>query len=228
MVGKILAAGRYLAATIIYIIYPPMCPICREIVDEEGQLCEDCARKVFHVGTDKNLPEILSGVMRITKYRDGSREMLLKLKFENDLTCLPALKKILDDVSGRDEIKNFLAQVDVATFVPLHKDRLKERGYNQTELIFSDWLTAQGVPTGNFLIREKFTPKLYSYKRSERAEILHGVFGLADGADVRGKNVLIVDDIYTTGATVCECARVLKSAGAGRIFVMAFASDFGE
>ena len=228
MLKKILYCLKFIGETIVYIIYPPICPICREIVDERGELCPNCASKVFHINTGKNLPEILSGVLRITKYRGGTREILRKLKFDNNLSVLPAIKKMLDAVADNADIKNFLAGIDAATFVPLHADRLKTRGYNQTELIFSDWLKAQNLPTGNFLVRQKSTAHLYSYNFAERQQILQDAFALADGVDVRGKNILIVDDIYTTGATTAECARILKNAGAAKIFVMAFASDFGE
>lgn len=228
MLGKILDLGKFLAATLIYIVYPPICPKCGEIADDYGELCEECAKKIFHVNAEKNLPENLSGVMRITKYREGTRELLLKLKFENDLSVLPAIHKILAEVSDRDEIQNFLAGVDAAVYVPIHQDRMKERGYNQTELIFRDWLTAQKIPAENFLVRVKSTPRLFKFGSAERREILHDAFKLAEGADVRGKNILIVDDIYTTGATVSECARVLLGAGAAKIFVLALASDFGE
>lgn len=228
MLNKIFDGFKFLAATLIYIVYPPICPKCGEIADEYGQLCEECRKKIFHVNAGKNLPENLSGVMRITKYHDGTRELLLKLKFENDLSVLPAIHKILDEVSDREEIKNFLAPVEVAVYVPIHQSRMKERGYNQTELIFKDWLAAQNLPAENFLVRVKSTPRLFKFGSAERREILRSAFKLAEGADVRGKNILIVDDIYTTGATVSECARVLKAAGANKIFVMALASDFGE
>lgn len=228
MLNKIFDGLKFVAATLIYIVYPPVCPNCGEIADEYGELCEECAKNIFHVSAGKNLPENLSGVMRITKYRDGTRELLLRLKFENDLSVLPAIHKILAEVSSRAEVKDFLAQADMAVYVPIHQDRLRERGYNQTELIFHDWLTAQNLRAGNFLVRVKSTPHLFKFGSAERREILHDAFRLADGADVRGKNILIVDDIYTTGATVSECARVLLDAGAAKIFVMALASDFGE
>lgn len=228
MLNKIFDGLKFIAATLIYIIYPPICPKCGEIADEYGALCEECEKKIFHVSAEKNLPENLSGVMRITKYRDGTRELLLKLKFENDLSVLPAIHKILAEVSVRAEVKDFLAQTDMAVYVPIHEKRLRERGYNQTELIFKDWLTAQNLPAGNFLVRVKSTPRLFRFGSAERKEILRDAFRLAEGADVRGKNVLIVDDIYTTGATVSECARVLLGAGADKIFVLAMASDFGE
>ncbi|MBO4400878.1 MAG: ComF family protein [Selenomonadaceae bacterium] len=228
MLSKIIYWFRFVAETLIYIIYPPVCPKCGEIADEYGALCEDCASKIFHINTEKDLPENISGVMRITKYHDGTRELLLRLKFENDLSVLPAIHKILAEVSVRDEIKNFLASADLAVYVPIHQERLKERGYNQVELIFRDWLKAQNLPNGNFLVRVKSTPRLFKFGFAERREILQDAFKLAEGANVRGKNILIVDDIYTTGATVSECARVLLGAGAAKIFVMALASDFGE
>ena len=228
MLNKILYILNFVKTTLIYIIYPPICPICHEIVDERNELCPSCAKKIFQLNLYKKIPEILSGVIRITKYRGGSREILWKLKFDNDLTVLPALQKMLAAITNSAEIKNFLANIDIATYVPLHADRLKERGYNQTELIFRDWLIAQSVTAENLLVRKKNTPKLFSYNAEDRKKILQGAFDLMSGVDVRGKNILIVDDIYTTGATVCGCAEVLKSAGAAKIFVLAFASDFGD
>ncbi len=228
MIDKIIQGLKFIWATLIYIIYPPICPICHEIVDERNELCPSCAKKFFQLNLHKKPPEILSSIIRITKYRGGSRELLWKLKFDNDLTVLPALQKMLAAIINSTEIKNFLSNIDVATYVPLHANRLKERGYNQVELIFKDWLIAQGVSTENLLVRKKSTPKLFSYSPEDRKKILQDAFDLMSGVDIRGKNILIVDDIYTTGATVCGCAKVLKNAGAAKIFVMAFASDFGD
>lgn len=219
---------NFIKTTLIYLIYPPICPVCEEIVDERYQLCENCAKKILRIDAEKNPPAPISSVMRITKYRGGTRSLLRRLKFDSNTKVLTALQKILYDVSSRDELKNFLAEVNLATFVPLHASRLKKRGYNQTELIFKDWLLAQNLPAENLLIRTKATPHLYSYNAQERKEILKGAFSLVEGVDVRGKNILIVDDIFTTGATAAGCAEVLKSAGAAKIFMLAFASDFGE
>lgn len=121
-----------------------------------------------------------------------------------------------------------LSDVDMAVPVPLHQKRFKERGFNQVEEIFGEWLTKKNLPLKNILIRKVSTPKLYNLGKEEREKILSGVFAAAEQIDLRGKKILIIDDIFTTGTTCKECAKVLKSLGAEKIFVLAFSANFGE
>ncbi len=211
-----------------YFLFPPRCPNCREIVDERYQLCAACEGKILRVDFYDRKVAPLDKILRVTKYRDGSRELLHKLKFDNNLNVLPPLKKILDDISEREEILQLLSGVDFAVPVPLHQGRFKERGFNQTEKIFGDWLAKKNLPLRNFLIRTQPTPRLYKLGKAEREKILNGVFAAAEKINLRGKNILIVDDIFTTGTTCRECAKILKSLGAEKIFVMAFAADFND
>lgn len=226
MIGKIFRGLEFFWTTILYLIFPPMCPVCKEITEERNQFCEKCLKKILQVTENKNSPKIINGVMRLTKYRGGTQKMLNKLKFENNQNVLPYLKNILAKVSNRAEVQNFIRRADSAVFVPLHENRLKERGYNQVELIFKDWLDDLNLPTENFLIRNKETPKLYKLNPFERKKILHEAFSPREKFDLTGRKILIVDDIYTTGATVSECAKVLKSLGANEIYVLTLASDF--
>ena len=219
---------RELWRAAIYFLFPPRCPNCREMVDERYQLCEACEKKILHVDFLDEKIEPLDKVLRVTKYRDGSRELLHKLKFDNNLDVVPALKKILDSVSERDEISKLLSGVDFAVPVPLHQGRFKERGFNQTEKIFEEFLAKKNLPLKNILIRKVATPKLFNLGKAEREKILSGVFMAAEKINLRGKKILIVDDIFTTGTTCRECAKVLKSLGAEKILVLAFAANFGE
>ena len=212
----------------IYFLFPPTCPLCRELVDERHQFCDACGKKILRMDFSPTLPAPLNQVLRVTKYRDGSRPLLHKLKFENDLSVLPPLKKILDDASARENISRLLDGVNFAVPVPLHEDRFKERGFNQTEKIFAEWLIKKNIPLKNLLRRTRSTPKLYDLGKSERQKILSGAFEAVESVDLRGQIALIVDDIYTTGTTVSECAKVLKSLGAAQVRVLAFAADFGE
>ena len=226
MVEKIIAALNFLWTTITFIIYPPLCPLCRkEIVYNTNEICEDCLKKTFRLDTEKFLPENLSGVFYITKYREGTKKLLSKLKFKNDLKVLPAIKNILQNVSDNPELKKFISQADIATFVPLHNDRCEERGFNQAEMIFKDWLIEKKLFAENLLIRKKSTPRLFKFNSVERKKILQDAFEIVEGKNLQGKKILIVDDIYTTGATTSECAKILKKFGAEKIFVLAFASD---
>ena len=219
---------RELWEALKYFFFPPRCPVCDEIVDEDYQICAACYKKIFRVDFLARPPAPLERVLRVTKYRGGSRELLRELKFDNNLNVLPALKKILDDVAEREEILRLLDGVNFAVPVPLHADRLDKRGFNQVELIFADWLMKKNIPLRNFLKRTKSTPHLYDQNKSKRQEILRGAFEAIKPVDLRGKKILIVDDIFTTGTTVSECAKVLQSLGAEKICVLAFASDFGE
>lgn len=228
MTEKIFSAWNFISETLLYIIFPPICPVCKKIVDERGDICAKCLEKILRKDFYPNPPAPIEKVMRLTQYRGGTRDLLRKLKFDKSKSSLPTIKKILENVSADAQVTDFLKSVDVAVFVPLHEDRLKKRGYNQVELIFSDWLTALNVPIENILLRTKKTPHLFDLTPAERKETLHGAFETVDGADVAGKNILIVDDIFTTGATVSECAETLKKIGAAKIYVLALASDFGN
>ena len=219
---------RELWEALKYFLFPPRCPNCREMVDERYQLCAACKEKILRVDFYDRKLVPLDKILRVTKYRDGSRDLLRKLKFDNNLNVLPPLKKILDDISERKEILQLLSGVDFSVPVPLHQGRFKERGFNQTEKIFGDWLAKKNLPLRNFLIRTQPTPRLYKLGKAEREKILSGVFAPTEKINLRGKNILIVDDIFTTGTTCRECAKVSKSLGAEKIFVMAFAADFDD
>lgn len=213
---------------LIYFLFPPKCPVCRKMVDERYQICAECEKKILRVDFSKERFSSIDSVLRVTKYRNGSRDMLRKLKFDNDLRVVPVLKKILDDVTSREEILSLLHGVNLAVPVPIHQDRFNERGFNQTEEIFGEWLAENNLPLKNILKRTHSTPNLYSFGKTDREKILSGVFEPVEQIDLSGQNVLIVDDIFTTGTTCKECAKVLKSLGAKKVFVLAFASDFGE
>ncbi len=219
---------REVWSALVYFLFPPRCPNCREMVDERYQLCAACEKKILRVDFYDEPPAPLDKVLRVTKYRDGSRELLRKLKFDNNLNVIPALKKILDDVSNREEILILLSGVDIAVPVPLHEERLKERGFNQTEKIFEEFLARKNLPLENILVRRLPTPKLYNRTKAEREKILSGAFAAVELLDLRGKNILIVDDIFTTGTTCKECAKVLQTLGAEKISVLAFAANFNE
>lgn len=222
---------EFIKTTLLYFFFPPVCPICKEITEEYNTVCDKCIEKilsskeVFRLDYKKEPAKFLEKVFCIMKYREGVREYLLNLKFNNDKSVVPVLKKLLDMAASNKDLKNFLSEIDIATFVPLHEERLKERGYNQCDLIFRDFLISQNLPVQDLLIRSKNTEKLFDLNANERKSMMKDAFSAVENIDVKGKNILIADDIYTTGATTSECAKVLKNLGAKNIYVLAFSSD---
>lgn len=216
---------EFIKEFIITFFYPPTCPICHEIVEERDSFCMNCAKKFLRMNYKKNPAPPVDKIFCIANYREGAQEYLLKLKFENNLSVVPILKNILFYVADNIELKKFLSQVDIAMFVPLHAERLKERGFDQNDLIFRDFLTAQNISIENLLIRSKNTQKLFDLNPEERLKMMGDAFSAVENISVAGKNILIADDIYTTGATTSSCAKILKSLGANKIFVLAYSSD---
>jgi len=111
-------------------------------------------------------------------------------------------------------------QFDIIVPVPLHSKRLKERGFNQSFLLAHQINKKLSLPViADDLQRIKWTRPQVELDWRERASNVKGAFTLIDNEEIKGKEVLLIDDVYTTGSTVNECARVLKKAGAKKVYV---------
>jgi len=113
---------------------------------------------------------------------------------------------------------------DVLIPVPLHKERLRERGFNQALLLVKELSRRTGIPYRRRVLRKK-RPTVPQVKLSgvEREKGVRGTFHIIVREEVEGKSILLVDDVYTTGATVNECTRVLLAGGAKRVDVLTLA-----
>jgi len=121
---------------------------------------------------------------------------------------------------------DFLPKVDMIIPVPLHPRRLKERGFNQSQLLGRVLAKKLNIPCDPFiLIRTKDTDPQVGLSEKERRENVRGAFAISPGmcSHIEGKTLLVLDDVMTTGATVEECARTLKSAGAEKVCVLTIA-----
>lgn len=117
----------------------------------------------------------------------------------------------------------FAAEPIVLVPVPLHRTRLRQRGFNQAELIARAAMRVRRPDSRLFLCpvleRKRETTSQIGLTSHQRRENLRGAFGVLHPEAVKGREVLVVDDVYTTGATVSECARVLRRAGATKVWV---------
>ena len=169
---------------------------------------------------------MLSGAWAFGLYHGALRELLLPLKFKKRRDGLSAIHSFL---SAADEVLPRAGWMPgIVVPVPLFAEKEKERGGNQTEMIFREWLTAQGWTWRNALVRTRATAPQYGLSATQRVENIKGAFSLTDDSykeEIAGKSVLLVDDIFTTGATIAECARVLRKAGAAEVVAWTLASD---
>jgi ComF family protein len=114
--------------------------------------------------------------------------------------------------------------IDLIVPVPLHVKRLRERGFNQAHLLVIRWAKREGIPLdGLTLYRGRWTEPQTTLSRTERQKNMKGAFLLRHKERIKGRRILLVDDVYTTGTTVNECARVLIKAGAEFVDVLTLA-----
>ena len=130
---------------------------------------------------------------------------------------LPALVELLETAYANWGLE----PPDLVVPVPLHPKRLQERGFNQSGLLAKEFSRRLGLPISfDLLVRKKWTQPQTRLNRKERLENVKGAFGLCEADAVRGRRILLLDDVFTTGTTLSECAKTLKRAGGSEVHVL--------
>lgn len=206
------------------LLFPPRCPFCRSILkDNEKNICAACDKNLPRTNAascEQSFPNIkkclsplyYDGVVRqsLLRYKFGGMSVYSKKYSEFILKCI-------------DENK---VSCDIITWVPLSAARRRRRGYDQAELLAEEIAKHRGTECARLLVKIKNNPAQSGTASAEaRKKNVSGVYKAVGGADIKGKNVLIIDDIVTTGSTLSECARVLKSAGAAEVFAASLARN---
>ena len=211
---------------VIQFLFPPRCPSCRAYVEKDGQWCESCLSEILrnkNLAYDAEVRRYISPIVAIGKYDKGLKDLIHELKYQNDFAALPYIYTVLDRLD--DEWQQFFADFDYVIPVPLHAEKLKRRGFNQVDRIFSPWAKAHGLHYAYILIRTKKTKSQYSLNPSERSINLHAAFALKKDISVANAKCLLLDDIFTTGSTLKNCAKVLKEHGARSVSGLVLASN---
>ncbi len=241
--GHVCFAGQ----TFLNEILPPVCPVTLEPVERQGMLasrafqaldliappcCRVCGRPFAsqtlfdseEIGEDLLCAECLNHPPPFDKaraalvYNDGSRRLILAFK-HGDKTFLTKTLVPFMYQAGRQ----ILDESDYLVPVPLHYFRLLHRRYNQSALLSTVLSRLCGKETLlDALIRLRHTPMQGRRSAEQRRKNVRAAFALRPGAaeKINGKAVCLIDDVYTTGATVRECAKELKRMGASRVFVL--------
>ncbi|MFO1246782.1 MAG: ComF family protein [Alphaproteobacteria bacterium] len=228
------------AKPVLDLLFPPLCIGCRVAVGEAG-FCADCWSGItfldgpgcsccglpFPVALEgDNLcatclanPPAFDSARAIMAYDEKSRAPLLALKHADRLDLVPGFARWLGR-TGRQT----LAQCDLVTPVPLHRSRLWRRRYNQSAELGRALARDHGLAFDPVLVRSRATPSQGAMPSAKaRRRNVQRAFQVPGSARVKGKTVLLLDDVMTTGATVEACARALKRAGAVGVHVLVLA-----
>jgi ComF family protein len=225
----------------------PVCPECLDGMHPlSGKVCSVCDRLFSpqlsnHPGEallSRSVEPPYAKAVTYGHYEEGLRDLIHLLKNGGVLPAANVLGRmlaeaivVLDPLLGKEPI--------AAIPVPLHASKRRERGFNQAELIARAALklhSAQGRLhlVNHVLERRRETKSQIGMTLHQRRENMHGAFAVTRSQAVQGREVLLVDDVYTTGATVSECAQVLLRAGASRVWVATvartpkMASQYGQ
>lgn len=209
-------------AALLDLLYPVACPGCGKETRPEAPWCEDCIRKFWHprLIADSASPH-LSGCYTCCQYTEGIRSAIIRLKYGKKEHLAGAFPPLLARFPWWERIEGF----DLAVPVPLAKARRKERGFNQTDLIFRKAMEEKGKTyDADLLVRIRDTKVQSLLDKEDREKNLKGAFHINKGKNIKGRRILLLDDVYTTGTTMKEAAKELRRAGAAEVMGFAAAS----
>ena len=207
--------GMKYSEMLLNLLFPPKCPFCKKVQDSVG-ICVACDRELPWIPEEHILPKESGGVRCAAPlwYEKQVRQALLELKFEGRA----AVAAPLGAEAARCAAGQFGGEFDVVTWVPVGRKRLKKRGYDQAELLARNACRKWGIRPTELLKKTVDTPPQSGIEdaAARRANVL-GVYEPVNAERIRNSRILLVDDIFTTGATMAECVRVLKEAGADSV-----------
>ena len=185
-----------------------------------GNLCEKCGAHVNKYTTIcdacKSVNFVFDASRSVFEYTNKTAKLVTGLKFKNKKYLAKYLARYMNEV-----YKEWGISADILVPVPISDNRLKERGFNQSELIAEELSILSNIPVNNMLVkRVKVTPNQKELTRAERMKNLIGAFKVVKTKDYENKVLLIIDDVFTTGATLNEVAKELLKLKPAKIYCL--------
>lgn len=214
--NKIISGGSFCVEdwNKLHFLQKPACDICFQPFEfevEDQTICGKCAQ---------NRPEYFKA-LAVLNYDESSRTLITKFKYFDQTN----LAKYFAELMFK-QAKEILPNIDFIAPIPLHKFRIINRKYNQSALLAKNisGLSDKKVIL-DLLIRTKNNKPQASLNQKMRRKNVAGIFKVKEKylEEIRGKNILLIDDVITTGATVESCCKVLKKCGVARIYVLTLA-----
>lgn len=227
--------------SLINFIYPPVCPVCNDFVDAHGMLCGKCWTRFnwisnpkcfkcgypfpadIDLGAKPLCPHCAAGecdldfVRSACVYDDVSKNIMLPFKHASALKYQTLMSNAMINC-----LADLNLDVDVVLPVPLAYKRLFKRGYNQATLLARPIAKYYDAVLDVDSVSRKYRHDMGHKNAKQRRENVRGVFDVKKNETIRGKKILLVDDVMTSGATFYELNRVLRKAGASAVYAVSF------
>lgn len=212
------------------LLFPRRCILCRTFLSaEETDLCRECRENVpeYPYGgknpdpSGKNSGQFLDSFTAVWYYEEDVRRSILRYKFHGAAFLAPKYGALL----AMKLLREGPEDIDILTWVPVSRLRRLKRGYDQCQLLCKAMGEQLALPWEKTLRKIRHTPPQSGLSSvAERKANVLGAYRAVNQVDLRGKRIVLVDDIYTTGSTMNECARVLLTAGAKEVHGAAIAA----
>ena len=204
------------------LLYPPKCPFCGRILErgEEGW-CASCQEDLPWTQVQDGKPVTgCDACLSPLWYGDSVREAVHRYKFDG----VRGHAALFGQLMAQCLRERWPLRVDLVTWAPLHPQRLRERGYDQAELLARRVGELSGLTVEGTLEKVRATAvQSQAGKNEARKANVQGAYHPRPGLDLTGKRVVLVDDVATSGATLAECAAALREAGAESVVGLTFA-----
>ena len=213
---------------VLDLLFPPKCPYCQKLLDEpRAPVCPRCQASLpwLEGRAGERKIDLADGCYSPLAYGEMVREAIHRYKFHR----VRALGRPFAALMARCLADRLPDGADLICWAPLSRERFRERGFNQAELLAREVGRLLSIPAGPALEKVRDTrPQSELEEESARRANARGAYALLPGADLTGKRVVLVDDVVTSGSTLSECAALLRRAGAERVFCLTLAKARGD
>ncbi len=218
---------------VLNFIYPPYCIICKTRLEPGLTLiCKTCWQSLPRINNTQNQKRSQANLdfaeSQITKFlavwefNDAAQQVIHEIKFFGKKSFAKFVGREMADLMTHD--KDYL-ETDMIIPVPLHKTKLRERGFNQSLLLSQAISKLTNIPVNQKILnRIRYTKPQSRLNAFERQQNVKDAFRVIDPSAVKGKTVVLVDDVLTTGSTMRACAESLDSAGVAKILALTAAA----